>query len=145
MGWLSKKSGSSLSVERPLEESEEKDMVGRRETRLERSGFAEWSRTTFILSVCATCLCLFFAPGHPSILYAGSELTITSDKDKTTYTIGSDESGKKEDEKEKERAWDMLKNMHIDAEKQRRDQRQSPPSRSGNQSPPSGSGNPLQF
>ena len=129
-------------------------MVSLRERRLERSGCAEWSRTTFTLSVCTTCLCLLFAPGYRSILYAGSDLTITDDKDKTTYTIGSDESRKKEDEKERERAWDMLRNMQINAEKQRRNQQQSPPSRSGNQtqppgsgnqSPPPGSGNPLQF
>ncbi|MGD0658823.1 MAG: hypothetical protein ABSD38_12220 [Syntrophorhabdales bacterium] len=129
-------------------------MVSLRARRLERSGFAERSRTTFTLSVYTTCLCLLFAPVCRSILYAGSDLTITDDKDKTTYTIGSDESRKKEDEKERERAWDMLKNMQINAEKHRRNQQQSPPSRSGSQTPPSGSGspspppgsgNPLQF
>jgi hypothetical protein len=140
-----KNSDSSVSIERLLEGSKEKDMVNLRARRLKWSGCAEWSRTTFILSVCTTCLCLLFAPGYRSILYAGSDLTITSDKDKTTYTIGSDESGKKEDEKERERAWDMLKNMQINAEKRRHDQQQSPPSRSGSQTPPSGSGSPLQF
>jgi hypothetical protein len=149
-----KKSDSSVNIERLLEGSKEKDMVSLRARRLERSGFAERSRTTFTLSVYTTCLCLLFAPVCRSILYAGSDLTITDDKDKTTYTIGSDESRKKEDEKERERAWDMLKNMQINAEKHRRNQQQSPPSRSGSQTPPSGSGspspppgsgNPLQF
>jgi len=140
MSIRARKSDSSVSIERLLEGSKEKDMVSLRARRKERSRFAERSRTTFTLWVCTTCLCLLFAPGYRSILYAGSDLTITDDKDKTTYKIGSDECRKKEEEKERERAWDMLKNMQINAEKQRRNQQQSPPPRSGSQTPPSGSG-----
>ena len=43
-------------------------------------------------------------------------MEVTRDKDKTTYTIGPSENkkdGKTEEEKDKERAWDMLKRMNI--------------------------------
>ena len=42
MGWFSKRSNSSLSIERLLEESREKNVVELRKTRLKRSGFAHW-------------------------------------------------------------------------------------------------------
>ncbi len=41
-------------------------------------------------------------------------MEIKKDDDKTTYTIGpsrDDKNGKSEEERDKERAWDMLKNM----------------------------------
>jgi hypothetical protein len=41
---------------------------------------------------------------------------VTRDKDKTTYSIGPSEkknNEKTEEEKDKERAWDMLKNMNT--------------------------------
>ena len=54
---------------------------------------------------------------------------VTRDKDKTTYSIGSSEQRKNEkteEEKDKERAWDMLKNMNIiiDKEGQKRQKNQ---------------------
>jgi hypothetical protein len=42
-------------------------------------------------------------------------LEVTRDKDKTTYSIGPSEkrnNEKTEEEKDKERAWEMLKNMN---------------------------------
>ena len=48
-------------------------------------------------------------------------MEITKDKDKTTYTIGSSEEkkdGMTEEERDKERAWEMLKNMGLIINKQ---------------------------
>lgn len=51
-------------------------------------------------------------------------LDVKRDKDKTTYTIGPAEkkiNEKTEEEKDKERAWDMLKNMNTVIDKRRQD------------------------
>jgi hypothetical protein len=37
-------------------------------------------------------------------------ITVTRDKDKTVYTIGS---GKQQEDPEKEKAWEMLKDLNI--------------------------------
>jgi hypothetical protein len=55
-------------------------------------------------------------------------IEITRNKEKTTYSIGP--SGKKnnektEEEKDKERAWDMLKNMNTVIDKQGQDRKQN--------------------
>jgi hypothetical protein len=42
MRWFSRKDNSSLSIERLLEESKEKNIVELRKKRLERSKLAEW-------------------------------------------------------------------------------------------------------
>jgi hypothetical protein len=42
MGRFSTKSDSSLSIEKLLEKSKEKDIVDLRKKRIEQSGFAEW-------------------------------------------------------------------------------------------------------
>jgi len=42
MRWFSRKDNSSLSIERLLEESKEKNIVELRKKRLERSGFTGW-------------------------------------------------------------------------------------------------------
>ena len=58
-------------------------------------------------------LALLLAPQH---VVAEDDMKITHDKDKTTYTIGpsgKDKEGKTEYEKDKERSWDMLRNMNI--------------------------------
>ena len=52
----------------------------------------------------------------PHTVISKDALEVTRDKDKTTYSIGPSEkrnSEKTEEEKDKERAWDMLKNMNI--------------------------------
>jgi len=52
----------------------------------------------------------------------GEDLKVTKDKDTTTYTVGSSESRKKaieEEERDKERAWDMLKNSNIIIDKRK--------------------------
>lgn len=60
---------------------------------------------------------LLLVPLFLSEAIAESRMDITEDRDKTTYTIGSsqDDKGKKSEyEKDKERSWDMLKNIVID-------------------------------
>jgi hypothetical protein len=57
----------------------------------------------------------FFMTGFLAPVISKDGLEVTRDKDKTTYSIGSSEkrdNEKTEEEKDKERAWDMLKNMN---------------------------------
>ena len=90
---------------------------------------------TFSMLLCSMgCLSLFFTP---VILYGAGEMTITNDKDKTVYTIGPDETGRKEEARDKERAWDMLKNMSIHTGKDQNNQPQGQSSGSASQSSPS--------
>ena len=42
MGRFPRKSNSSLSIERLLDEAKEKNIIDLRKKRLERSGFTEW-------------------------------------------------------------------------------------------------------
>jgi choline-glycine betaine transporter len=59
------------------------------------------------------------------------DMEVRRDKDKTTYSIGPSEkknNEKTEEEKDKERAWDMLKNMNtiIDKREQNRQKNGQP-------------------
>jgi hypothetical protein len=54
-------------------------------------------------------------------VHSKEAMEITKDEDKTTYTIGSSEEkkdGMTEEERDKERAWEMLKNMGVIINKQ---------------------------
>jgi hypothetical protein len=56
-----------------------------------------------------------FMTGFLTPLISKDGLEVTRDKDKTVYSIGSSEkrnNEKTEEEKDKERAWEMLKNMN---------------------------------
>lgn len=60
-------------------------------------------------------------PGLLSNATGKDTMEIKRDENKTVYSIGSSQdkkAGKTEDEKDKERAWDMLKNMNIIIDKQ---------------------------
>ncbi len=51
-----------------------------------------------------------------SVSLGADDLKITKDKDGTTWSVGSDESRDKrraEEERDKDRAWDMLQNQSI--------------------------------
>ena len=55
-------------------------------------------------------------------------IEVTRDKEKTTYSIGPSEkksNEKTEEEKDKERAWDMLKNMNTVIDKRGQDGKQN--------------------
>ncbi len=49
----------------------------------------------------------------PSSAETREEMTVVRDKEKTVYTIGSNGENKKEEEKDREKSWEMLKNMNI--------------------------------
>lgn len=54
--------------------------------------------------------------------FCKDDLKVTKDKDGTTYTVGSGESREKaieEEERDKQRAWDMLKNSNIIIDKRK--------------------------
>ncbi len=62
-----------------------------------------------------TTFCLVF-PGLVSVCFSADDLKITRDKEGTTWSVGSDESREKkraEEDRDKEQAWDMLKNQSI--------------------------------
>ena len=51
-----------------------------------------------------------------SVSFAADDLKITRDKDGTTWSVGSEESQEKrraEEDRDKDRAWDMLQNSNI--------------------------------
>ena len=58
---------------------------------------------------------LIFISGSLTNVISKDAIEVTRDKDKTTYSIGSSENKnneKTEEEKDKERAWDMLNKMN---------------------------------
>ena len=65
-----------------------------------------------MLSLCAGML-LFSSSGPQSLLFAQDEIGVSRDKEKTVYTIDSSDESRQQQEKERDRAWDMLKNMPI--------------------------------
>ena len=63
-------------------------------------------------------LCVFLSVslGAASAGFCGDDLKITKDKDGTTWSIGSDQSReqrKAEQERDRDRAWNMLQNQSI--------------------------------
>jgi hypothetical protein len=69
--------------------------------------------------------------GFQTIAISKDALGVKRDEDKTTYSIGPSEkknNEKTEEEKDKERAWDMLKNMNtvIDKREQNRQKNGQP-------------------
>lgn len=55
-------------------------------------------------------------------VFCKEDLKITKDKNGTTYTVGSEESRREavqEEERDKERAWDMLRNSNIIIDKRK--------------------------
>jgi hypothetical protein len=58
-------------------------------------------------------LLLFVASLLEAPLFAASDLDIKRDDEKTVYTIGPSERGRREEDMQKDRAWDMLRNMGV--------------------------------
>lgn len=71
------------------------------------------------------CLLLLFSIATIFIVsegLCGDDLKVTKDKDGTTYTVGSEESRREaveEEERDKQRAWDMLENSNIIIDKRK--------------------------
>ena len=58
-------------------------------------------------------LLLFLASGLQAPLFAAGDLDVKRDDEKTVYTIGPSERGRREEDMQKDRAWDMLRNMGV--------------------------------
>jgi hypothetical protein len=57
---------------------------------------------------------LFFVVSGPHLSFcAQDELSVSRDKDKTVYSIDSCDENRLQQEKERDRAWDMLRNMPV--------------------------------
>jgi hypothetical protein len=67
----------------------------------------------YAITLCMSGILLFLMSGLPSPLFSKDELNVTRDKDKTVYTIDSSETTRQADMQERDRTWDMLRNMPI--------------------------------
>lgn len=56
---------------------------------------------------------LFLVYGPRSYLYAKDEISVSREKDKTVYSIDSNDESRLQQEKERDKAWDMLRNMPV--------------------------------
>jgi hypothetical protein len=71
---------------------------------------ADLKRYLLILSIS---LLLFVVSGPQLSLSAQDEISVSRDKDKTVYSIDSNDENRLQQEKERDRAWDMLRNMPV--------------------------------
>ena len=67
----------------------------------------------YTITLCMSSLLFFLISGLPSHLCAKDELNVARDKEKTVYSVDSSEKTRREDMEERDRAWDMLRNMPI--------------------------------
>lgn len=69
------------------------------------------------LKRCVVVVCisvpLFLVCGPRSFLIAQDDISVSRDKDKTVYSIDSNDDNRQQQERERDKAWDMLKNMPI--------------------------------
>ncbi|MBA4416676.1 MAG: hypothetical protein C0392_02005 [Syntrophus sp. (in: bacteria)] len=54
-----------------------------------------------------------FTTGFHSVVFAKDTIDVVEDKDKTVYTIESDNSSQQDADKDKENAWKMLQNQNL--------------------------------
>ena len=62
---------------------------------------------------CLGLIMLFIVSLPSPALFGEDKIDVKRDQDKTVYTIGQDDQNRREEEKERDRAWEMLKNMWI--------------------------------
>jgi hypothetical protein len=67
----------------------------------------------YYLLVLSISLLLFLISGPQLSLSAQDEISVSRDKDKTVYSIDSNDENRLQQEKERDRAWDMLRNMPV--------------------------------
>jgi hypothetical protein len=67
-------------------------------------------RYALILSISAL---LFVVSGQQVSLCAQDEIGVSRDKDKTVYSIDSNDEDRLQQERERDKAWDMLRNMPV--------------------------------
>lgn len=78
---------------------------------MNRKGNPAIRGVTMILAMLFAASLLVFPSSSPG--ENKDEMTVVRDKDKTVYTIGSSGNNRKEEEKDREKSWEMLKNMNI--------------------------------
>jgi hypothetical protein len=66
----------------------------------------------YVLSLCISIL-LSCVSGLQSPLFAQHDISVSREKDKTLYSIESDDENRLQQESERDKAWDMLRNMGI--------------------------------
>jgi hypothetical protein len=66
----------------------------------------------YVLSLCISIL-LYLVSGLQSPLFAQDDISVRREKDKTVYSIDDNGENRLQQEREKDKAWDMLKNMRI--------------------------------
>lgn len=71
---------------------------------------ANLKRYILILSI-SLLLCVVSGPRLS--LSAQDEIRVSRDKDKTVYSIDSNDENRLQQEKERDKAWDMLRNMPV--------------------------------
>jgi hypothetical protein len=67
----------------------------------------------YYLLILSISLLLFVISGPQLSLCAQDELSVSRDKDKTVYSIDSNDENRFQQEKERDRAWDTLRNMPV--------------------------------
>ena len=65
-----------------------------------------------MLILCISML-LFLVSGPQPSRCAQDEIRVSREKDKTVYSIDSNDENRLQQERERDKAWDMLKNMRI--------------------------------
>jgi hypothetical protein len=96
-----------------------------------KKGYNSKMRSQAFLKILLGCLftaIFFFVSGPFTDAISKDPIEVTRDREKTTYSIGPSEkknNEKSEEEKDKERAWDMLKNMNMVIDKQGQDGKQN--------------------
>jgi hypothetical protein len=71
----------------------------------------------YVLTIVSGSMLILLIAGLEAPLYAKDTLDITRDEEKTVYSIGSSDEKRREEAKDKEKAWDMLKNMGVIVDK----------------------------
>lgn len=66
----------------------------------------------YVLSLCIS-FSLYLLSGLQPPLFAQDDISVRREKDKTVYSIDDNDENRQQQEREKDKAWDMLKNMPI--------------------------------
>ena len=66
----------------------------------------------YMLLLCISIL-LFLVSGPQPSLCAQGEINVSREKDRTVYSIDSSDENRLQEERERDKAWDMLRNMPV--------------------------------
>ena len=71
----------------------------------------------YITALCSAGILLFFVSGLGLPVFAGDKIDVKRDDEKTVYAIGPSDDKRQEEARERDRAWDMLRNMGVIVDK----------------------------